>query len=180
MSSPTRIRRVIAGPFLLLVIATATQASLCTKENPTGYTPEVLGRLPEAKLLYPDSAEVPLGLQSGRSGPASLPTGVIHIAATDATAEAVVSFYAAELGQSGWVAERNAIRGSGDLSAIAWRKGDFLLNLAIRDHRSLQREFALYSYPTVYEVRIFADPVKAGTATPTPIVSFGERKCDSL
>lgn len=167
MNCLLRTRNRLAGPILLVVIAIVTQASLCSEENPTGYTPEDLARLPEAKLVYPGSTDLPLILQPGRSGMASLPTDVVHIAATDAAAEAVVSFYRAELGRLGWTPERSALLGTGDLNAAAWRKGDFLLNLAIRDHRSLQREFTLYSYPTVYEVRIFASPVKAGTPTPT-------------
>lgn len=120
----------------------------------------------EAELLYPGSSVVGRNEQEAATtagGRQNASVGLV--AATDASAADIESFYVEELVRRGWaIASDNAavtlgLTRTSELSARAWRKGDLVFRLGLIDPTDPRAPvLAAGTGPSIYRIDLTAQP----------------------
>jgi hypothetical protein len=127
----------------------------CGDTGPQGYSVADLKALPESKLIVPDGEVVRTEGTKGGTLPSYQNTSYVIAVRTNLGADAVFDFYAAKLGEGGWVFSEAANQSSTLLEARG-HKEDFDIYLRVRNPNDASSAEDWGGRNTLYELTIVA------------------------
>ena len=148
-------------PFILLMAASLLWGCQLPGRPLGGYSRADLAQLPEAHLRYPGAVLLGhSGTEPKRTieGPLYAEDGSAY--GSSATAMEIQAYYGRELGVRGWqAAPENSVRSTTETRAVAWRKGDLIFHLGVKQKNNPQVPREWDTYSTAYEVAVIVSPL---------------------